>query len=309
MLTTLLILSCDRNSPVLPTVFLGGSAPRLQYIHLEGIPFPALPTLLLSTSDLVEVELWNIPITGYISPEAMIVGLAAFTRLKAFDFQFRSATSHPDRIRQPPAARTVLPALTYFKFQGASEYLEENLAARIESPQLDWIHISYLNQLVDFRVFHLAKFVDRAVGPKLTQFRYAQVRFDSGRVTFDMPLHANDSSPDPLDSLTNVFCPGIDWQVSHMAQVLSHISATLSNVVHLKLEVRLENGRQLEGDDDVDWLHGRWRIGGEGLAYTFSTNSPQCTRCVYLTSLRGTLLSPWKTSLWRLSPKRFHPLT
>ena len=63
VLTTLLILSCDRNSPVIPTVFLGGSAPRLQYIHLEGIPFPALPALLLSTSDLVlRNDVWTLTI-------------------------------------------------------------------------------------------------------------------------------------------------------------------------------------------------------------------------------------------------------
>ena len=40
-----------------------------------------------------------------------------------------------------------------------------------------------------------------------------------------------------------------------MAQVLSHFSATLPNIVHLKLEVQLEEDHQLEGTDDVEWLH------------------------------------------------------
>ena len=44
-----------------------------------------------------------------------------------------------------------------------------------------------------------------------------------------------------------------------MTQVLSQISTSLSNVVHLKLEVRLEEDEDyqlfLEGVDDVDWLH------------------------------------------------------
>ncbi|KAH8983146.1 hypothetical protein EDB86DRAFT_3085546 [Lactarius hatsudake] len=36
-----------------------------------------------------------------------------------------------------------------------------------------------------------------------------------------------------------------------MAQVLSHFSATLSTVVHLKLEVKLGKGRQLTDTDDT----------------------------------------------------------
>ncbi len=54
---------------------------------------------------------------------------------------------------------------------------------------------------------------------------------------------------------TFIICEGIDWQVSHMAQVLSHFSATLPNVVHLKLEAHLREDHQLEGTDDVEWLH------------------------------------------------------
>ena len=99
-------------------------------------------------------------------------------------------------------------------------------------------------------------FIDRSVGPKLAQFRHAQVSFFSEGVAFNTSLHANKPYPDsPPISKTTVLCEGIDWQVSHMAQVLSHFSATLSNVVHLKLEVKPEDGRQLEGTDDVEWLH------------------------------------------------------
>jgi hypothetical protein len=61
VLTHLEIYSNDGNAPVLPAKFLGGSAPRLQKIYLHRIPFPALPTLLLSTSDLVNLHLSKIP--------------------------------------------------------------------------------------------------------------------------------------------------------------------------------------------------------------------------------------------------------
>ena len=90
------------NAPVLPAEFLGGSAPCLQDIFLIDISFPALPTLLLSTSDLRTLFLSNIPPGGYISPEAMVVGLAALPMLEAIVIEFQSATPRPDRIHQPP---------------------------------------------------------------------------------------------------------------------------------------------------------------------------------------------------------------
>ena len=261
VLTSLYILS-DVKAPVLPAEFLGGSAPLLQKIYFDGIPFPALPTLLLSTSDLVTLDLKSIPPSGYISPEAMAVGLAALPRLKTFIIQFRSASPRPDRIHPPPATRTVLPVLTYFHLQGASEYLED-LVARIDAPQLDEIHICYLNQLDEFRVAQLPRFIDRSVGPKLTQFRFAQVGFYGHFVNFHTYRNANDSesSSESPSAPTAVLCEGLDWQVSHMAQVLSHFSATLSNVVHLKLEVWHEEDEEvsqdykLEATDDVEWLH------------------------------------------------------
>ena len=253
VLTRLFIQSGDGNVPVLHAEFLGGSAPRLQHINLGGIPFPALPTHLLSTSDLVALTLRDIPPSGYISPKAFVVGLAAKPRLSYFTIEFQSSTPRPDRIHPPPVTRTILPALTTFYLTGASEYLED-LVSRIDAPQLDGIHISYLNQLFDFQVDQLARFVDRTVGPKLSQSRYAEVNFRDYRVNFDMSRHATKDSYH-RHGLTSIVCQGIGWQVSHIAQVISHVSATLANVVHLKLWSWLGEVSQLEGADSVDWLH------------------------------------------------------
>jgi hypothetical protein len=106
LLTHLVISPGAGYAPTLPSEFLGGSAPSLRQITLNGISYPSLPTLLLSAGDLVELRLLNIPPTGYISPEAMTVGLAALPRLKFFRMEFQSATSRPDRIRPPPATRS-----------------------------------------------------------------------------------------------------------------------------------------------------------------------------------------------------------
>ena len=252
VLTSLYIRSKDGNAPALPADFLGGSAPCLCDIHLRRIPFPALPTLLLSTSDLVELHLYHIPPNGYISPEAIVVGLGALPRLNSFIIRFQSTTPRPDRIHPHLVTRTVLPALTVFQFKGASEYLED-LVSRIDAPQLSRIYILYFNQLVDFQVAQLPMFMGRSLGTKLTQFRHAQVSFHRGLVTFNTSPHANNPYPNPPYAIATVLCEGIGWQVSHMAQVLSHFSSTQFNLVHLKLE--LEENCQLEGVDDVEWLH------------------------------------------------------
>ncbi len=254
VLTHLSIFSGDGNASVLPAGFLGGSAPCLQTIHLRGIPFPTLPTVLLSANDLVTLKLHAIPSTGYISPEAMVASLAALPRLETLIIEFQSATPRPDQIRPPPVTRTVLTALISFRFQGASEYLE-NLVAQIDSPQLDRILIVYLNQLVDFQVTQLSGSIDRSVGPEISLFRHAQVTFFSDWVAFTVYRHANHPSSDWRPAGTFVSCEGIDWQVSHIAQVLSQFSATLSNVVHLKLEVGTKKYRQIEGTVDVEWPH------------------------------------------------------
>ena len=43
--------------PVFPNSLLGGSAPRLRSLRLDGIPFPGLPKLLLSSHGLVDIHL------------------------------------------------------------------------------------------------------------------------------------------------------------------------------------------------------------------------------------------------------------
>ncbi|KAH9172839.1 hypothetical protein EDB89DRAFT_840474 [Lactarius sanguifluus] len=112
VLNGLYIDSKDGNAPVLPAKFLGGSAPRLQYIVLDVIPFPALPTLLLSASDLLELHLLNIPPTGYIAPDATIACLAVLPRLEQFVIEFQWATPRPGRI-SPPLGDTDCPSRSH----------------------------------------------------------------------------------------------------------------------------------------------------------------------------------------------------
>jgi hypothetical protein len=85
----------QHETPVVPESFLGGSAPRLQHLKLEDIPFPGLPKLLLSATGLVNLHLSRIPHSGYISPEAMVRCLSTLTRLERLEIGFKSPLSRP----------------------------------------------------------------------------------------------------------------------------------------------------------------------------------------------------------------------
>lgn len=69
-----------------------------------------------------------------------------------------------------------------------------------------------------------------------------------------MYLHEDHTSSDSASATITISCEGIDWQVSHIAQVLSYFSATISNAIHLKLKVE-PDGLQLKGMDDVEWQY------------------------------------------------------
>ena len=185
-LTHLLVWSNDGDVPILPVEFLARSAPSLKAIILTRIPFPTLPLLLPSTSNLVTLELRKIPQTGYISPEAMVTGLATLTRLKYLSIQFQSPASLPNRMRLPPAIRTVLPTLTSLYFSGVREYLED-FVARIDAPRLDSIWIYYFNQLIDFEVTQLSRFIDHPKGLKRPM--RCIVEFLSNRISFRAGSH------------------------------------------------------------------------------------------------------------------------
>ena len=148
------------KAPVFPDSFLGGSAPCLRSLHLDGIPFLALPKLLLSTTELVDLGLFNIPRFGYISPEAMATSLASLTRLQNLSLGFQFPGSHDTTNRLPPLlTRIVLPTLTSLRFIGDDEYLEDFLS-RIDTPLLDCINIEPFRKLV-FDTRQLRYFIGR----------------------------------------------------------------------------------------------------------------------------------------------------
>ncbi|KAH9981606.1 hypothetical protein BJV74DRAFT_854510 [Russula compacta] len=214
-LTNLELVSNARSAPALPETFLGGSVPRLRSLYLDGIPFPALPRLLLSARDLVNLRLLTVPHSGYVSPEAMATCLATLTRLESFELVFHTARARPGQSsrRPPPPTRAVLPALTHFRYQGVSEYLED-LVARINAPQIDnlWIKFSY--QPV-FELSQLPRFIART--EKLKTFSQANVLFQDHSVDIIFPPKTRKAEDDWFHLM--ISCKEPDRQLSSMAQV------------------------------------------------------------------------------------------
>ena len=143
---------------------------------LSCIPFPGLPSLLLSATHLVQLRLTNIPHSGYISPEAMVGLLCALSSLKTLFLRFESPQSHPDwEIRSlPPPKRSILPALDDFYFKGVTEYLED-VVTFIDAPQLNTLGITFFNQ-IDFVTPRLAQVINRT--PKLRKCDEEYVEFN-----------------------------------------------------------------------------------------------------------------------------------
>ena len=214
-LLTDLDIRCDADemAPVVPDSFLGGFAPRLRKLSLEHIPFPGLPKLLWSASDLVEISLWHIPHSGYISPEAMVDCLSTLNSLESLWLLFESSRSRPHReSRRPlPQTRFVLPSLAHFEFKGACDYLED-FVGRINAPILDRLDICFFHQII-FDTPQLAQFISRT--PRLETYDEARVAFSNVgvevtfRSTVDRGLRLE------------ISCRRQNWQLSSLAQLCS----------------------------------------------------------------------------------------
>ena len=211
-LTDLQIRSPD-GKVAIPNSFLDGSAPPLESLLLNHVPFPGLPKLLLSAPHLVYLHLVTIPHSGYISPEAMVTAVSTLTNLDYLSLEFESPRSRPDWASRPPPplTRFVLPVLRYFSFKGVGEYLDDFVAC-FDAPRLKISRIAFFNQII-FDTPQFTQFISRA--PSLKALEKAKVRFMDGASRVSL------SSQTPGYGVLSVeiSCMELDWQVSSMEQV------------------------------------------------------------------------------------------
>jgi hypothetical protein len=246
-LTFLYLSSNEERVPIVPDSFLGRSAPRLRILWLKGIPFPGLPNLLLSATNLSELYLLDIPHSGYISPDAMVTALTALTCLRHLNLGFRSPRSYPDQASRlpPPPTRTVLPALTTISFKGVCEYLDD-LVARIDAPQLNNLYIMFFNDIV-FDAPQFIRFISRI--PTLKPLENAHVVFGHGKAIID-------SSSQTSCYEVVISCRELDWQVSSLEQLCASHLPSLSTLEDLYIYERLYR-RQPDWQDNIEntlWL-------------------------------------------------------
>ena len=239
------------KTEVIPDSFLGGFAPHLEYLLLQGIPFPRLPKLLLSATHLATLYLYDIPHSGYFSPDAMVASLSTLTSLESLLLTFKSPESCPDleTRRLPPSTRSVLPVLTWFKFQGVNEYLED-LLTDIDAPQLDSLTIEFFNDSV-FDTPELIRFISRTSMSSSLESVNIVLKDNTASVTFRPPkggyVHVS------------ILCEGLDWLLSSLEQVCSSCSPFLSTLKVLYIDYEHTHRRsQPDWKDNIEnralWL-------------------------------------------------------
>jgi hypothetical protein len=234
--------------------FLGGSAPSLRILVWIHLPFPALPELLLSATNLVRLWYDLIPTSGYISPQAMATALSELTRLESLSLTFSYPDAHPAPMGKPirfppPHTRTLLPALTHLRFRGDAEYMED-LVAQIDTPMLESLVATIFRREV-LEVSQLAKFVRRA--DKLSLVDQAHVTFKRDHITLN---HSQESQTiHPKFLMLNLSCPEWALQLSHLAWFCESCLPTLSSFESLLIHNPTHyTWRDVIDDPDPQWL-------------------------------------------------------
>ncbi|KAH8978291.1 hypothetical protein EDB92DRAFT_606668 [Lactarius akahatsu] len=235
---------------VLPDEFLGGSTPRLRQIDLSGTAFPLLPRLLLSTKDLVSLQLDEIPDAGYFTPVALATGLGATPQLKSLKVHFLSPTAFQDQETPHPRLldRVVLPTLADFQFRGDSEYLED-LVSRLSAPLLEMIEIAFFDRLT-FDIPQLSQFLDltQRLGssPYLTSIWLWERGFS---ITHYFP------HPSPRGILRlQISCGEFAKRMASLTHINRQLSPLVAGVRRLEIEAHRPSSAPADEVNPVQWL-------------------------------------------------------
>jgi hypothetical protein len=243
-LEDLSLLSLDIVQSTLPSTFRWG--PLLRTLHSTGVAFPSFPQLLSPSQSLVDIQLHEIPSSGYFSPEAFANALSGMIHLRTLSLHFLSFPPRRNFLRLPPQSgeRIVLPALTCLKYRGTSKYLD-SFVARIDAPLLGEIDITFFFQPT-MDASQLGRFIQRI--EMQTTLSQAEIETSAHAISISF---TNSGASTPLR--LQISCKQLDWQLSCMAQVCDQISPFLFHVGDLGI-----NTAQLsDGQDDVSgeqWL-------------------------------------------------------
>jgi len=245
---------------VLPREFLGVGGPtgprRLRNILLNGLYFPSLPQLLLSSQDLVSLHLGHHTLTcnGFISPEVLSTSLSATTQLEYLHINCLpvNAESHPElrSIKSSALNLVVLPALTHFHFGGFIDYME-NLVSWIHAPHLENLDINSDHKSV-LDIPQLSQFISRTERLSSLPFRTC-ISFKMGYFFIE---HHFKFLPSP-QQVSHVYFRRFhmqDWRVSQVDHICAQLSPLTSSVKQLKMSAYRLPPRLKRKTNPAPWL-------------------------------------------------------
>ena len=215
---------------------------RLRTFHSTGIAFPSFPHLLVPSQNLVDIQLHEIPITGYFSPEAFANALSGTTHVQSLLLHFHSLPSRRNHRALPPTPgeRVVLPALTFLKYRGTSKYLD-SFVARIDAPRLSEINITFFYQPT-MDALQLGRFIERVE----TQASFSQANIEISAHAISISFTTNTSTSTPFQ--LQISCKQVDWQLCCMAQVCDQFSPFLSRTEELSITATQLSSVELKDD-------------------------------------------------------------
>jgi hypothetical protein len=138
-LENLILLSRHYVRQTLPIAFRHTS--HLHCLHLTGFTAPNLLQLLLSSRNLVDLQLHDVLDPRHVSLEAFTNALSEMAQLRSLSLHFLSTdvylASHSSTV-----GNVLLPVISRFNFRGSSAFLED-LVAIIDAPRLEDIEVTY----------------------------------------------------------------------------------------------------------------------------------------------------------------------
>jgi hypothetical protein len=230
--------SDEETVPVLPDSFLGGSAPRLQFLRF------------LSATHLGALHVSH---SGYISPDTVITALSTLTNLQKLrsllcfisnpldlTLTWQSEACFPRHALSSPFSH-------FFSFKGVCEYLDD-FVARIDTHRLNKLYITFFNDIV-FDAPRFIQFINRT--PTLKVFENADVVFEdrAAKVKFSSQTSDNRSLE------VGISCREWDWQVSSLEQVCTTCLPPLSTTedVYIYSAMYWQSNRQDNIENSL-WL-------------------------------------------------------
>ena len=240
-LEDLVLLSLDCARLTIPSDFVWG--PQLRSLYLTRITFFALPQLLRSSRNLVDLRLHEVLNPGLFSPEALTDSLSGMAQLRSLSLHFLPTEDHIG-VSQPSRNRADLPALTRLDFRGITNYLED-LVAGIDAPRLGDIEVTFFkNSISDLS--RLREFIDR-IGIHKSHHQAHILSSDRAISISFIQLGV------PTRIKLQVFCDRLSEQLSSMARFCFHFSSFLHDVEDLRISAR----RQRIWEDG--FYSGQWR--------------------------------------------------